>query len=161
MSTPLHPFFTHFPIALLVVGLAFEMLAQIRKQPMFGELSFWMLLGASAGAALSVISGGWEADKLKLDQAQQLLVEQHETAAYIAAWLIAALFVWKLLRRQLMQLGEMRMFLGAYLVTVAILLYVGWLGGNLVYSEGIGVQKHTILEDSARSEQLQNPNTDQ
>jgi len=161
MTTPLHPFFTHFPIALLVVGLLFEIIGLLRKQPLFGEMSFWMLLGGAAGAALAVITGGWEEDKLKMSDALHEAVEQHETVGFLFAWLAAALFVWKLLRRAHMKANETRVFIGAYAVTVILMLYGGWLGGKLVYEYGAGVKGVTILETEKRSDPVQDPTTEQ
>ncbi len=160
MSTPLHPFFTHFPIALLVVGLAFEVIGLLRKQSLFGEMSFWMLLGGAAGAVLAVVTGGWEEDKLTMSENLHEAVEQHETIGFVVAWIIAALFVWKLLRRAYMKENETRVFVGAYTVAVLLMLYGGWLGGKLVYDFGAGVKGVTILETEKRSDPVQDPTTE-
>jgi uncharacterized membrane protein len=71
-------------------------------------------------------------------------VEQHETIGYILVWLYACLLVWKILRRQTMPVAENRIFLGALLVATVLLVYSGWLGGELVYEYGAGVKGVTI-----------------
>ena len=152
MSTPFHPFFTHFPIALLIVGIAFELLWLLQKQELFREMSFWMLLGGAAGAGLAVISGGWEEDRLQLSTTAHAAVESHETVGYITVWLIATLFVWKLLRRNTMSASENKVFIGAYSVAVIVMLYGGWLGGKLVYNHGVGVNIEEIKTENLRSE---------
>jgi len=140
MLSQLHPFAIHFPIALLLVALATEVVWLWKKQEFWRDMAFWLLLFGTAGTFLAAITGGWAEDALNMGHELHEKVEQHETIGYILAWLYAALLVWKILRRKAMGASENRTFLGAMLVASILLLYSGFLGGKLVYEYGAGVK---------------------
>lgn len=140
MFSHLHPAVVHFPVALLSCALLAEAWWLWRKQEFWRDMAFWLLLGGTAGAFAAALTGGWAEESLYMSEALHEAVEQHETVGYLLAWLYASLLVWKLLRRQHMANNENRIFLGALLVATLLLVYSGWLGGQLVYEHGAGVK---------------------
>jgi uncharacterized membrane protein len=144
MLHTLHPAVVHFPVALLLCALLAETVWLWRKAEFWRDMAFWLLLGGTLGAFVAALTGGWAEDSLTMSNTLHEAVEQHETVGYILVWLYACLLVWKILRRQAMQTAENRMFLGALLVASALLVYSGWLGGELVYEYGAGVKGVTI-----------------
>lgn len=145
MLARLHPFFVHFPIALLLSALLAHLLFWWRKQPALLLFSRFLLVGAALGALLSALSGGWAEDaagdlRAEVHQA----IEQHETLGYIQAWLLPVLAMWGVLRRKTMLERELSIFFGVMLLATVLMLYTGWLGGSLVYDQGVGVE-HPVL----------------
>jgi len=52
-----HPVIIHFPIALFISSVVFEVLAIWRKQPLFGVIAYYNLLGAAITAPLAIATG--------------------------------------------------------------------------------------------------------
>lgn len=144
MLSQLHPALVHFPLALLLCALPAEMYARWRKDEFWQKAAFWLLLGGTIGAFLAAISGGWAEDALQISKDVHEKVEQHETTGYLMAWLYAALLVWKILRNTQMGKAEQAIFVGALLAASALLVYTGYLGGELVYTYGAGVKGLSI-----------------
>ena len=52
-----HPVIIHFPIALFISSVVFEVLAIWRKKPVFGAIAYYNLLGAAITAPLAIATG--------------------------------------------------------------------------------------------------------
>jgi len=141
----LHPFFVHFPIALLVTALVAHVLFWWRKHPSLLLFSRFLLVGAALGALLSALSGGWAEDAAGELRAEiHEAIEQHETMGYVQAWLLPVLAMWGVMRRKSMQDRELSIFFGVMLLATVLMLYTGWLGGGLVYEHGVGIESSVL-----------------
>jgi len=157
MLARLHPFFVHFPIALLLSAVLAHLLFWSRKHPSLLLFSRFLLVGAALGALLSALSGGWAEDAAGDLRAEvHEAIEQHETLGYIQAWLLPVLAMWGVLRRKTMLERELSIFFGVMLLSTVLMLYTGWLGGSLVYEHGVGVE-HTVLPIQPDSIALPSP----
>src|SRR5207253_4515312 len=52
-----HPVIIHFPIALFITSVVFELLAVCRKQPLFATVAYYNLLGAALTLPLAIATG--------------------------------------------------------------------------------------------------------
>jgi uncharacterized membrane protein len=52
-----HPVIIHFPIALFIASVVFELLALWRKQPVFAAVAYYNLLGAAITLPLAIATG--------------------------------------------------------------------------------------------------------
>ena len=52
-----HPVIIHFPIALFIASVVFELLAVWRKQPIFATVAYYNLLGAALTIPLALATG--------------------------------------------------------------------------------------------------------
>jgi uncharacterized membrane protein len=52
-----HPVIIHFPIALFIASVVFELLAVWRKQPVFAAVAYYNLLGAALTLPLAIATG--------------------------------------------------------------------------------------------------------
>src|SRR5438874_3926695 len=52
-----HPVIIHFPIALFITSVVFELLAVWRKQPLFATVAYYNLLGAALTLPLAIATG--------------------------------------------------------------------------------------------------------
>ena len=59
---PIHPMVVHFPIALLIVSVIFDLLALQRPSKSFREASLYALIGGLLGAILAIVTGSMAED---------------------------------------------------------------------------------------------------
>jgi uncharacterized membrane protein len=52
-----HPVIIHFPIALFIASVVFELLSVWRKQPLFASVAYYNLLGAALTLTIAIATG--------------------------------------------------------------------------------------------------------
>ena len=140
-ATHLHAMIIHFPIALLMAGFLSEIIALFSKKEFFSNAAFYLLFLGALGAIAAYLSGSYAGEGIE-DGPLKNPMELHEEAATVTLWLAiftalfrAVIFYFKYNRLWVKWVG---IFLFAVLAgSVAI---TGYLGGQLVYSHGAGVQ---------------------
>jgi uncharacterized membrane protein len=140
-STHLHAMLVHFPIALLIVGFLSQLVAVFFRKPFFSSVAFYLLLLGTAGTVASYLAGSAAGEGMEeglLGKAMSV----HEQAATIALWLTvltAAVYLvfyfFKYSKTWAKMLGII-LFAGA----ITAIVRTGYLGGQLVYKHGAGVQ---------------------
>jgi uncharacterized membrane protein len=135
-----HPLLVHFPIVLVLTAALFDLLAMLRHRESLrvGAGVLWLL--ALAGAAAAVASGTWaEHTVLIPDALAKDAFEDHETAAWITATLVALIALWRIVLRFEYPRGWLKaMYLTLVVGAVVLVAYTGYLGGELVYGHAIG-----------------------
>ena len=125
-----HPVIVHFPIALFIASVAFEVLALWRKQPVFASVAYFNLLGAALSLPFTIATGlgAWQWQLEGATLKGNLLL--HLVCALTSAALILGL-CWK--RRRLRQENE-RPAVSYFIVTTLALVMItitGHVGGIL------------------------------
>ena len=126
-----HVVLNHFPIALFIVGVAFDFLAQITKKRAFAEVAYYNLLGAAI-SAVPVVATGFLAWLLQLEgQKLKGILLMHLVlgcTSMILIWI-----AWSLHSRSRAQVPEsVPIFrLGLETLAAAIVGLTGHLGGFL------------------------------
>lgn len=133
---PLHPMMIHFPVAALLALLASDIAFIFTSDPFWARASLWL---AGVGAF-----GGWGAGAIGfIDLATVAGIRRLITGwchAIVAVMLLSlATFNW------LMRYGDATEFLQpwgvvASALTAALIAVAGFLGGQLVYEHGVGVE---------------------
>ena len=134
---PIHPALVHFPVALLTTAT----LADIARVAGFwSDVYFTALLMAFGLAGGLLAMGAGLVDFAKLDQAIVPHALRHMGAVTLA-WLGYAIALY--LRRDVLFDGTSVESSSVILsiASGAVLLFGGWLGGNLVYRYGAGVAR--------------------
>jgi uncharacterized membrane protein len=152
-ATHTHAILIHFPIALLMVGFLSETISLFSKNTFFRLAGFYLLLLGTVGTIASYIAGnaaGEGMEEGKLGRAMEL----HEQAATIALWLsiitsLVYLAIY-ILRYQKKWTRILSVFLFA--TVISAIARTGYLGGQLVYKHGAGIQ--LVLPD------FSNPDTE-
>ncbi|MGB9634688.1 MAG: DUF2231 domain-containing protein [Chloroflexaceae bacterium] len=139
----LHPFTVHFPIALLLVSGLFTLIALRRGESAWETSAYHCLLVGWVAGVVAALSGVFDA-------ARQLIGPEAPRA--LAGWVnahafvnLAALIVYgqALLRRRradlLADATARRGYLRLHAIGALLLVVGGWLGGQLVYRFGLGV----------------------
>lgn len=124
-----HPVIIHFPIALFIISVAFDLVAIWRKNPTMARAAYYNLLGAALTAPVAVATGltawQWQLEGAKL-KGNLLLHMIFALSASAMIWLLCA---WRIRQRKLPQrtLGITYIFLA--LATVLLIALAGHLGG--------------------------------
>jgi uncharacterized membrane protein len=125
-----HPVIIHFPIALFISSVVFEVLAMWRKQPIFGVIAYYNLLGAAITAPLAVATGlgawQWQLEGATLKGNLQL----HMIFALTSVSLIFVL-CWMRSRLKAKSISPGIVYFGVTLIALMAITVTGHLGGIL------------------------------
>lgn len=140
-ATHLHAMVVHFPIALLIVGFVSELIAFFYKKTFFRQSAFYLLLVGTIGTIASYLAGNAAGEGMEEGSLQKAM-ELHEQAATIALWLTGftaavylaiAIFKYK---KSWARIASVILFAAV----IAAIARTGYLGGQLVYKHGAGVE---------------------
>ena len=124
-----HPVIIHFPIALFIISVTFDLIAIWRSNPTMARAAFYNLIGAALTAPVAIASGliAWqwqlEGSKLKGNLLLHLLIA---LAASGMIWLLSA---WRISQRELPQRTPGLTYILLALATVLLIAIAGHLGG--------------------------------
>jgi uncharacterized membrane protein len=132
---PIHPMLVVVPIGLWIFSLAADLIAIGAERPeLWRALAFYTMAGGLIGALLAAAPGF--VDWLSLAQPRVRQIATYHMALNLA---VVALYAVNLyLRTQLPPGARAPVILSV--AAVALLAVSGWLGGELVYVHGVGVQ---------------------
>jgi len=140
-STHLHAIVIHFPIALLIIGFLTELVSLFLMKPFFKQMAFYLLLLGTFGTVVSYLSGDAAGEGMEGGSLGRA-IELHEEAATIALWLTITTAVLYLLvfifkyNRKWVRVVSILLFA----CVVGAIARTGYLGGQLVYKHGAGVE---------------------
>lgn len=129
-----HPMIVHFPIALLLMGLVFEVLSAFFKNYKFLSIGAVYLLVFGAVAAIA----SWITGQLftaEMEGAAGEIMETHELFASITMYLsigTAFLYTWYMLKPPA-RFNLRWIVLAMYCLVGIAVAVTGFFGGNLVY----------------------------
>ena len=131
----LHPAVVHFPIALLLTGLAGAWVAAWgKRRAWLADAVSWLLwLGTASAWAAGGLGLLAEKTAPHVPPAWETLAT-HETLAYWTVGLFTALSLW----RRFFKEHWPRLFLLAWLGAAAVLLATAYHGGELVFTHNMG-----------------------
>jgi uncharacterized membrane protein len=126
-----HPVIIHFPIALFIISVAFDLIAIWRSNPTMAKAAYYNLLAAALTAPVAIASGltawQWQLEGARLKG--NLLL--HLIFALAASGMIWLLCGWRVLQRRLTQSPPGAIYVVLALATVLLIAIAGHLGGIL------------------------------
>ena len=132
----LHSAVTHFPIAMLIAALLFELGSPIFKKPEWRMVSFWLLVTAVVTAPISLITGIKTADHLLAQGGVAAhVMQQHRLYAFVASGLALIILAWRIAVKDRLAKGAIALSLVLTLFAVAAVGYTGYLGGRMILGE--------------------------
>ncbi len=139
----LHPVAVHFPLALLSVGLLAAIVEGARGKPAWLAEAVSWLLWLGTVSALAAVGLGHLAEETAphVPSAWEILYD-HENLAHWTAGLFAVLSLgryWLRHRIKKPPRWASAVFVVGWLLASGLLGYVGHLGGELVFTHGMGV----------------------
>ena len=140
MNHPIHPMLVHFPIALLFASVFFDLISFQTGREEFKKGGFWLLvLGWIAGLA-ATLSGTLSEDVVEKAGVPKGAIERHEFFAMATMALFAGLMLVRVWVRNRWSFRDRLFYMGMALIGLSLLATAGFLGGDLVYRYGAGVQ---------------------
>jgi len=135
----IHPFFVHFPIALLTLGLVTEIWAFARKNDTSWKVGGWIQAAGTVGLLTAVGTGIFAGQSEVIPAGATTVFDTHQQGAFISAAIFATLGLWRAGARGQIAGRKRAMFLLLYAAGVGVVLLTGWYGGRMVFEYGVGV----------------------
>ena len=139
--THLHAMAVHFPIALLVIGFFFELQSLFIQRQFLRKDTLCLLVTGALGTIASYLTGNAAGEGME-EGALGKAIALHEQAATIALWLTTftalaylAIFYFRY-NKDWARVVSIILFAGV----VGAIARTGYLGGQLVYKHGAGVE---------------------
>lgn len=136
---PTHPAVVHFPLALYPATVLFDLLAFTRDDgSVYTHGAFILILAATAMALVAMVTGFVQLPEIPPDSPAWRSAIVHMSVQMGAA----CIFLVSILLR-LRHVDDAHPPLWAILSVIAgciVLFYGGWLGGHMVFSQGVGVE---------------------
>jgi uncharacterized membrane protein/nitrite reductase/ring-hydroxylating ferredoxin subunit len=149
---PLHTFLVHFPISLLVLSLVLDLSSlAFSSVPGLVRGAFYALLVGIVAALLAAIPGFVDYNEIPRDGPSRRIATAHMALNLIAVFLFAvgAGLRWSALDMD--RIAPLPLVLS--IVAVGLLMVSGYLGGCMVYDDGVGVGRH-LRKTPAHAETL-------
>ncbi len=138
---PLHPIFVHLPLALIPVSVAVDWFGLIKNRSLASVFGRWSLLVAWVAMIPTVFFGYFDYGRLSESEAIDVLVRLHLKMGWALFLCLTALGIWRARIHFIKTSG--RAAHGWYLVcaglVLALTVFQGWYGGELVYGVGTAV----------------------
>ena len=133
---PLHPKLVHFPIALFMTALIFEVLSRLLKRDALYQAAVIVYCFGALLTPVIVYTGLWEQMRIHLNHP---VLTQHKSLGLLTMWIswVSLLILWILNRRQ-PKLFRTAFFVFLMFVNVTTILTAHY-GGKMVYEYAVGV----------------------
>jgi len=140
-ATHLHAMIIHFPIALLMAGFLSEVIALFSKKEFFSNVAFYLLLLGALGASAAYLTGSYAGEGIEEGPLKNPM-ELHEQAATFTLILAIVTALFRVVIYYFNYNRSWTKWVGIILFTALVgsVARTGYLGGQLVYSHGAGVQ---------------------
>jgi uncharacterized membrane protein len=138
---PVHPTLVHFPIALLFLSVAADLVGFFSNSASLRNTGWWALIGAALGGVVTVAAGVYDMRRATLEEEVHRLVHQHMKVGFALLASIIGLTVWRWTIYTQPELSVSAMYLDVAVLTMGLAGFQGWLGGELVYSHGVFVKR--------------------
>jgi uncharacterized membrane protein len=126
-----HPVLIHFPIALFIISVAFDLVAIWRRNPAIARAAYYNVVAAALTAPVAIASGltawQWQLEGARLKG--NLLL--HLIVALAASGMIWFLCGWRVLKRRFPERTPGITYVLFALITVLLIAIAGHLGGIL------------------------------
>jgi nitrite reductase/ring-hydroxylating ferredoxin subunit/uncharacterized membrane protein len=138
---PLHPALVHFPIGLFLLSLGLDLLSyfNIAASDLFRPSFYVMAFGVGAGL-LALAAGFADRADIRLDHPARKTVNLHMALNLSAVALFAINLFLRFMQPALTEISLVHLLLSA--AGVGMILFSGYLGGTMVYDDGVGVGRH-------------------
>jgi len=137
---PLHPAFVHFPIALVVLSFIADALGRMFNKASLRATGFCSLIAALAFGCITAASGYYDMLRTRGVLGDTFrYVDFHMDVGWILLGSIAVLALWRWLVYARRDRTPGIIYLIAAVLVMGLVLFQGWYGGEMVYSQGAGV----------------------
>ncbi len=132
----IHPSMTHFPVALLPAAVGIEIAARITEDDNLEKLGRVAMATASATSLLTTATGLVAEQEVKGGERARSMLLTHKYLNIATGALTTAMTVYRFTGRR-----PGWAYLSAGVSSLGVLVYSAYLGGQMVYDEGMGVER--------------------
>ena len=136
LGHPLHPMLVVYPLGLLSTAVIFDLLSMWLNNAVFPVVSYWMITAGLIGGLLAAVIGFTEWLALPNDSRAKTIGLYHGLGNFVIVLLFAGSW-W--LRTGAPNNAPSTLAFLLSLLGFGLALITGWLGGELVYRLGVGV----------------------
>lgn len=137
---PMHPAFVHFPIALVVFSFIADLLNRLFNRSSLRATGSWSLLGALVFGAITAATGYYDMVRTRPVLGDTFrYVDFHMDIGWVLVGAVIVLTAWRWLVYARRDRAPGVLYLVAALLVMGLVLFQGWYGGEMVYSQGAGV----------------------
>lgn len=136
---PVHPALVHYPIALVTLSVLADVIGFTVDSQSLQNAGWWALLGAAIGAALTLIAGLFDMTREKIEPAAHRRVHTHMKVGLTLFAVLAGLTAWRWLIYSSLANPIGWTYLVAACLVLGLTFFQAWLGGELVFADGVGV----------------------
>jgi uncharacterized membrane protein/nitrite reductase/ring-hydroxylating ferredoxin subunit len=141
LGHPLHPMLVHLPIGLFVLSFLFDVASQIfAGEAWLVPAAFYSLVLALAAAVLAALTGVADWADIRSDHPGKPVATTHMALNLVAVALFGVSAILRLGQLDAAATPILPLLLS--LVGLGLLSYSGYLGGRLIYEDGIAVGRH-------------------
>ena len=136
---PIHPILIPLPIGLWVFSLVADIVYRAGGPPVWDDVAFYTLGGGIVGALLAAVPGFVDFSALHRSRARQLATVH--MALNLTIVVLQAVSFW--LRTEVLP-GAASPFVLS-LISVTMLGVSGWIGGEMVYGQGVAIDPEVAI----------------
>lgn len=146
----IHPLFVHFPIALLLTAIAFYCLGIIFCRDSLLGAGKWTLFAGTLSAAGTVWTGLQAANTVSHGDTHQTMMA-HQYLGFAILGLSIVLSAWIIFSKANLPQKSKKLFLIILLFLGLVIVQQADLGGRLVFLNGVGVGKKSMMPEESHS----------
>jgi len=135
----IHPAAVHFAVALVVLGGLSEAVGLIWGRPALLRFGNPLTVLAVPAVGVAVVSGFLAANSVTVTAEAHAVLERHESLGLAALGVLLAALLWKAWFRGQLPRSHSAPYALLLLVAVVLVVLGATLGGELVYTHGVGV----------------------
>lgn len=139
-----HAVLNDLPAALLVAAVLFDLAGAAFKRESLRWAGIWTLWAGVIGGWAAVVAGKLAEESLEHGEAIHELMEQHERLALITMGVFTVILAWKMYRRFMLPAAEEAATRVLGVLGLAGLIWVGSIGGKLVFEHAAGVSNERL-----------------
>ena len=136
---PIHPAIVHFPIALVTLSFMADLFGLLADSTTLRAAGFWALIGAAAGGALALVAGLFDMNREQIEHEAHERVHFHMKVGFTLFAAVGGLTIWRWLLYTNGRNAPGWGYVVASLLVFGLTMFQGYLGGELVFADGVGV----------------------
>jgi uncharacterized membrane protein len=133
-----HPIIVDFAVALLVVSVAFDLLASVAEERDLRVVAWWTLMLGTVAAALAVLSGYVAAQTASTEPSVVETITRHRNLGIATLTCFTACAVWRVREPGTFPTRYRDAYWALTAVALGTLLVTAYFGGILVFRLGVG-----------------------
>jgi uncharacterized membrane protein/nitrite reductase/ring-hydroxylating ferredoxin subunit len=145
---PIHPALVHFPIGLFILSLLLDLFGFFMRDNLLVRAAYYAIAGGTIMGALAALIGFVDYLDIRIDHPARKIATKHMILNIVVLILFGINLGLRYADLDEATIGGFPLLLS--LIGVGIVAYSGYLGGDIVYNNGIAVGRHRRETDTPK-----------